>query len=336
MISKEFNSVLDLLKKFKDEQTCIEHLEGIRWREGVVSPFDPRSKIYKCKDNRYHCQNTNKYFNVKTGTLFDNSKVPLQKWFLAIYLLTSSKKGISSLGLSRELGTTQKTAWFMAHRIRNCFGIDDDTELDGTVESDETFVGGKNKNRHKDKKVEQSQGRSFKDKTPILGLMERQEIELTERPHKLVPDKIVIEPLILKPSFVVCRVVPDTKLKTIQPILKSFVKNNTKLVTDEWHAYQGLSSNYDHYIVNHAAKEYVNNEDSSIHSNTIEGFWSIVKRGIIGIYHYASRKHLQKYADEFAFRYNTKDISTTDRINLFFHNFENRLTYKILTQCKQV
>jgi transposase-like protein len=175
MINRDFTSILDLLNSFPDEQTCIDHLEKLRWSGFVVSPFDPISKVYKCKGNKYRCKNTGKYFNVKTNTLFDNTKIELKKWFLAIYLITSHKKGISSLQLSRDIDVTQKTAWFMLQRIRNCFNISNDEQLENEVEIeiDETFVGGKDKNRHADRKVENSQGRSFKDKTPVLGMIER-------------------------------------------------------------------------------------------------------------------------------------------------------------------
>ncbi len=166
MINKDFNSILDLLQTFSDEQTCIDHLEELRWNGHVVSPFDSSSKVYKCKGNKYRCKNTSKYFNVKTGTLFDNTKVKLQKWFLAIWLVTSHKKGISSMQLAKDIDVTQKTAWFMLQRIRNCFGIENNNTLDGEVEADETYIGGKNKNRHKDKKVDNAQGRSSKDKAP--------------------------------------------------------------------------------------------------------------------------------------------------------------------------
>ncbi|MDD3080252.1 MAG: hypothetical protein PHH37_14290 [Paludibacter sp.] len=134
MIDTNFSSIIDLLKAFPDEQTCINHLEEIRWNNHVVSPFDPSSKVYKCKGNKYRCKNTGKYFNVRTNTLFDNTKVELRKWFLAIYILSSHKNGISSLQLSRDLDITQKTAWFMLQRIRNCFGISDDTKLNNEVE----------------------------------------------------------------------------------------------------------------------------------------------------------------------------------------------------------
>jgi transposase-like protein len=155
MINIEFKSIKELIKAFPDEQTCISHLEQLRWNGNVVSPFDETSKVYTTARG-YKCKNTGKYFNVRTATLFDNTKIELQTWFLAIYLITGHKKGISSLQLGRDLNVTQKTAWFMLQRIRNCFGIDaaeteidNDNKLGGSgviVEVDETIVGGKVKN----------------------------------------------------------------------------------------------------------------------------------------------------------------------------------------------
>lgn len=126
MMNKDFNSIIELVKTFPDEQSCINHLEEIRWANGVISPFDSSSKIYKCKDNKYRCKNTGKYFNVKTNTLFDNTKIALQKWFLAIWLVTSYKKDISSLQLSKDIDVSQKTAWFMLQKIKVCFGLYED------------------------------------------------------------------------------------------------------------------------------------------------------------------------------------------------------------------
>lgn len=301
MINKDFNSILDLLKTFPDEQTCINHLEALRWNGNIVSPFDPESKVYKCAGNKYRCKNTSKYFNVKTGTMFDNSKIKLQKWFLAIWLITSHKKGISSLQLSRDIDVTQKTAWFMLQRIRNCFGINHD-ELTNTVEIDETYVGGKNKNRHESKKVQNAQGRSTKDKTPILGMVERK--------GKLIAKKV-----------------EDASFETISKEIIEKVKENAKVYTDEWLGYRSLDRIYDHSFVKHNHNEYVN---GIVHTNTIEGFWSLLKRGIIGIYHFTSKKHLQKYVDEFAFRYNSRNNGEPQRMNLLLTNMNNRLTYNTL------
>ena len=302
MINKNFKSILELIKVFPDEQTCINHLEELRWNGNVVSPFDNTSKVYNCKGNKYKCKNTGKYFNVKTDTIFDNTKMPLQKWFLAIWLVTSHKKGISSLQLGRDLDITQKSAWFMLQRIRNCFGIQNDNDLNNEVEADETYVDGKNKNRHNNKKFKNSQGRSAKDKTPVVGMVERK-------------------------GKLNARVVENVKSITLTREIIRNVKESANLYTDEWLGYKGVSRIYDHSIVKHNQGQYVNGR---IHTNTIEGFWSLLKRGIFGIYHFTSKKHLQMYVDEFVFRYNTRTNTEQGRFNLLLSNLENRITYKEL------
>lgn len=302
MINKDFNSIIDLLKAFPSEQSCIDHLEKLRWNENVVSPFDNDSKVYTCKGNKYKCKNTGKYFNVKTSTIFDNTKMPLQKWFLAIWLVTSHKKGISSLQLGRDLDITQKSAWFMLQRIRNCFGIDNDTQLNNEVEVDETYVGGKNKNRHANKKFKNSQGRSAKDKTPVVGMVERG-------------------------GKVTARTVDNVKSATLTAEIIRNVKESATLYSDEWLGYKGVSRIYDHSVVKHNQGQYVNGR---VHTNTIEGFWSLLKRGIFGIYHFTSKKHLQLYVDEFVFRYNSRNNTESERFNLLLMNLENRITYKEL------
>jgi hypothetical protein len=139
MISKDFHSLIDLVKAFPTEQSCIDHLTELRWSGYVISPFEPTSKVYKCKDNKYRCKNTGKYFNVRTNTLFDNTKIGLIKWFQAIWLVTIHKKGISSLQLSRDINVTQKTARFMLLRIRKCFGYEYDHDLNDEVENQASF-----------------------------------------------------------------------------------------------------------------------------------------------------------------------------------------------------
>lgn len=302
MINKDFKSIIDLLKTFPDEQSCIDHLTELRWNGNVVSPFDSTSKVYSCKGNKYRCKNTSKYFNVKTSTLFDNTKVKLQKWFLAIWLVTSHKKGISSIQLSKDIDVTQKTAWFMLQRIRNCFGVENSGQLENEVEIDETYVGGKNKNKHQSKKVEGSQGRSTRDKAAVLGMIERE-------------------------GKLIAKTIDNAKSESLTPEIIKAVKECATLYTDEWLGYKGVSRIYDHGAVKHNSGQYVNGR---IHTNTIEGFWSLLKRGIVGIYHFTSKKHLQMYVDEFVFRYNTRKFDESQRFNLLLANTEYRLTYKEL------
>lgn len=312
MIDKDFNSIIELFEAFPNEQSCIDHLEWLRWKGDVVSPFDPTSKVYKCKDNKFRCKNTGKYFNVKTNTLFDSSKIELRKWFVAIWLVTSHKKGISSAQLSRDIDVTQKTAWFMLQRIRNCFGISNDIEedvnngngnkLDGAVEIDETFVGGKNKFRHRDKKIKACQGRSFKDKVPVFGMLQRG-------------------------GKVIAKVVPNTRSITLFPLILKYIRVGSQLYTDEWDYSDAVNYLYNHRNVNHGAGFYGYDE---ITTNRIENFWTVVKRSILGIYYHWSRKHIQRYIDECVYRFNTRHHSDGERFNLLLENTEHRLTYKEL------
>jgi transposase-like protein len=291
MIDKEFNSIIELLKYFPDEDSCIKHLEKIRWARGITSPFNILSRVYKCKSG-YKCKETGKYFNVKTGTIFENTQLELQKWFLAIWLITCGKKGITSVQLAKDIGCTQKTAWNMAHKIRECFGIENNHKLDGNVEIDETFIGGKNKNRHYKKRHRSINGRLGIKKIPVLGMV--------QRGGKLI-----------------AKVIPNTSAKVLIPSIVNNVKYFTTIYTDEWKGYNAVKFNYDHKIVTHSHGNYVN---GIAHTNTIEGFWSLLKRGLIGVYHHTSKKHLQKYLDEFVFRYNTRQLSQCERFNLTLYN----------------
>lgn len=296
-----FKSILDLVAQFPDEQACIEHLETLRWGDNVISPFDPNSKVYKCKFNRYKCKNTGKYFNVKTGTIFEDTKIPLQKWFMALYIFSSHKKGISSHQLAKDIDVTQKTAWFMLHRLRYAFAHPNfKMTLSGDVEADETYMGGKEKNKHKSKRGRQVYGSV--NKTPILGLIERD-------------------------GNVIAQKVDNATMVTIIPFVHDNVVGGSTLYTDENRAYYYVKGFYNHKTVNHTQKEYVNGKS---HTNTIEGFWSQLKRGIDGIYHWVSTDHLQSYIDEYTLRYNTRKNSTCQRFDLILGNTIGRLTYKQL------
>ncbi|MDR2920524.1 MAG: IS1595 family transposase [Tannerella sp.] len=299
----KFNSLLELMETFNTEEICIKYLENLRWKNGVVSPFDPKSKVYVFSKNRYICKNTGKIFNVKTKTIFENTKISLRKWFMAIWLLISNKKGIPSTQLARDIKVTQKTAWFMLQRIRVYLICMNKGVLKEEVEADETFVGGKNKNRHKDKKVKQSQGRSFKDKTPVLGMLQRK-------------------------GNVIARVVKDTSQNELTPKILEHVDRNAILYTDEWHGYNIVNKLYEHYNVDHSKGIY---GIGNICTNAIEGFWTLIKRGYIGIYHYISPKYLQRYVNEFVFRYNTRKMSEHNRFNLLLCNIDYKMNYKVLT-----
>ncbi len=287
----KFKSITDLLAVFPTEQTIINYLEKSRWNSNVISPYDPTSKVYFCpSNNQYKCKNTKKFFNVKTGTAFANTKLPLRKWFLVSYLFTSHKKGISSCQLAKDLNITQKSAWHLLDDLRDNIKQSNfiNDMLKNLVEIDETFIGGKNKNRHWDKKVPNSQGRSWKDKVPVLGMLERN-------------------------GKLVAQVVQNTRQETIEPIIKNHIKKGSNVFTDEWHAYKDLHKNFNHKITNHSIKQYVNGKATT---NSIEGFWSHLKKGINGTYHWISKKHTQKYIDEFVLRFNTRKYGEQERFDL--------------------
>lgn len=300
----EFKSILDLLKAFPDEQSCINHLENLRWNGNVVSPFDETSTVYKCKGNKYKCKSTGKYFNVRTGTIFDNTKVPLQKWFLALYVFSSHKKGISSRQLAKDISVTQKTAWFLLHRLRYAFDHPNfKNTLGNIVEVDETFVGGEAKNKHSNKKNRNENGGTLHEKQPVLGMRERD-------------------------GNVVAVVVPNRNKEILLPIIQETVENDSTIMTDEYTAYRDLKHDYTHLRVNHGAKEYVN---QMAHTNGIENFWSHLKRGIDGIYHWVSKEHLQAYVDEFTLRFNTRKFNTQNRFDLILSAVAGKkLTYNDL------
>lgn len=311
MINTEFKSVIELVKAFPNEEVCIKHLEQLRWNGNVVSPFDETSKVYVCKGNKYRCKNTGKYFNVRTQTLFDNTKVELQTWFLAIYLVTAHKKGISSLQLGRDLNVTQKTAWFMLQRIRNCFGLNETDSEDGklggggqVVEVDETYVGGKTKNFSKAKRKKVVGGtQSFANKTTVMGY-------------------------VVRGGALRLQVLPKGRAGIISGVLNN-VSSDAILVTDTSSVYVNISDKFAaHEQINHSKEEYVRN--SVIHTNTIEGAFSMFDRMIIGTYHFVSHKHMQKYADELSFRYNTRTGSECSRFNLLLQHSSKRLTYQNL------
>lgn len=305
---QKFRTLVDLLTYFENEQICRDYLEIIRWEGILECPYKDckgGKHISKFKDGkRYKCPACQRTYSVKVGTIFEDSKIPLRKWYAGIYLITSHKKGISSCQLARDLGVTQKTAWYMNHRVRHSLGIEPEGKLSGIIEADETFMGGLESNKHKSKRTEGTQGRSVVKKTPVAGIVQR-DGELR------------------------AQVVPDTTGSSLRKFVYENVERGSKLNTDEWWGYRGLEKLFGHSVIKHNENQYVNGES---HTNTMEGFWSLLKRGVVGIYHSMSNKHLQKYVDEFVFRYNTRTLNESDRFNFMLSNMATHLPYKQLIQ----
>lgn len=301
----KFKSVRDLQKVFPTEQSCIKYLERRRWKGIITSPFDSTSKVYPCSNNRYKCEKTNKYFNVKIGTVFENTKISLQDWFWVLYVFANRKKGISSCQLSEDINVTQKTAWLMLQRLRHVSNLSLFKDmLKDFVEIDEAFLGGSNLNRHWDKKAPKAQGRNWKDKIPVWAAVEKDS------------------------GNMIARKVPDTKLSTLEPIINANIEKGSNVYTDDWYRHSNLSQNFNHQWVNHSAKKYVNGKAST---NAVENRWSHLKRMTYGTYHWISRKHAQKYIDEFVMRNNTRKYSKQDRFDLLLSSaVGKRLTYQQL------
>jgi len=230
----------------------------------------------------------------------------LQKWFLALYVFSSHKKGISSHQLGRDISVTQKSAWFLLHRLRYAFDHPNFKATIGeVVEIDECGIGGESSNKHENKKIKNEQGNTLHDKASVIGLKQRG-------------------------GNVIAKVVEDRTKETLLPIIYKNVDANSILMTDENVAYATLSNKFEHYTVNHSAKEYVN---MMAHINGIENFWSHLKRGIDGIYHQVSKQHLQSYVDEFTLRFNTRKFTTQNRFDLILADVAGkRLTYQKLTK----
>jgi transposase-like protein len=312
---KEPKTLQEAILYFADMDRCIAYLASSRWPDGVaVCPtcgrrdvsYVPKRRVWQCKSRHPKCQ-----FSVKVGTIFEDSPIRLDKWLMAMWMVANCKNGVSSYEIHRALGVTQKTAWFMLHRIRLSM-MEESGQLSGTVEMDETFIGGKVKNMHKSKKPKgpgiTGKPVSGTAKTIVVGMLERN-------------------------GRVKAEVVRERSSTTLRAVANKHIVPGTALVTDEWGGYKGLSKEFLHVFVNHAV-EYVNGQ---IYTQGIENFWSLLKRGLGGTYISVEPFHLFRYIDEQAFRYNNRatadnPLNDSDRFALVVSQIVGRrITYAELT-----
>ena len=300
----QFNNIISLTSYFNSEYTCKQAIIESRWADGdIVCPYCGKHHCVTRKDGKFRCRHCGRNFSCLVGTIFENTKLPLIKWFVAMYLISSHKKGISSHQLSRDLHITQSSAWYMLQKIRSLYSQDDATSFEGTVECDEVYIGGREKWKHKSMRTPHTQGRSTKTKTPVFGMMER---------DTTINAKGEVENI----TYVRAFAVRNTNRDTLQPIIQQFVDCGSRIITDELNAYNGLRNlGYDHAVVNHNAEEYANGD---IFTNSIEGFWSHFRRMISGCYHDVSDAHLQQYIDEAVYRWNTRKASESERFSDMF------------------
>ena len=284
---REGITLMQLADMFPDEGAARSWFEGLVWPDGRHCPRCGSTRTHEASHAKspYRCSDCRSYFSVKTGTLTEGSKVPLRKWAFAIYLEATSLKGISSMKLHRDIGVTQKTAWFMLHRIREAWADKKDGPFEGPVEVDETHIGGKRKNMSKDKRAHLT-GRGTVGKAIVAGAKDR------------------------ATNTISAEVVPGTDMASLQGFVASRAAPGAKIYTDEHRAYQGMR--FDHETVNHSVSEYVRDQ---AHTQGIESFWATLKRAYHGTYHHISPKHLKRYVKEFAAKHNIRDRNTIDQMD---------------------
>jgi transposase-like protein len=301
-------SLIEAIRYFSDLDVCTEYVAKLRWPNGPVCPscgcmeysYLTTRRVWKCKA----CK---RQYSVKVGTVFEESRLGLDKWLPAVWLAANTKNGISSHELARALGVTQKSAWFMLHRIRLAMQAGTLEKMSGEVEVDETFVGGKvgfMKRDARERKGITRRGGLGEHKTAVMGFRERE----TGR--------------------VRAQVIPDTKSSTLKPAVDAAIKAGSSVYTDQWNGYTGLESRFDHQTVNHA-ETYV---DGRVHTNGIENFWAMLKRGLNGTYVSVEPFHLFRYLDERVFTYNERNLTDLGRFSAVLGAIsDRRLTYTALT-----
>jgi len=284
--SVETISIYQFLKRIPDEKAAREYIEGLIWVNGRYCPFCKSSNTVRVKDEKpmpYRCKDCRKHFSVRVGNIFESSKVKLHTWLAAIYLMTTAKKGVSSPQIARQLGITQKTAWMLCQKIREMWRVPIKAVLSGEVEVDEAYMGGTERNKHANKRL--NSGRGIVGKQPVVGLRDRN-------------------------NKVVGVVVEDTNMKVLHGLIRQAVRKGSHIYTDGHKGYHGLTD-YQQSEVHHFEGEYVNNQ---VHTNGIESFWALLKRAYYGTFHHMSVKHMQRYVDEFAARQNMRGCDATDII----------------------
>jgi transposase-like protein len=305
----QFKSLQEVVIRFSDEKVCEAYLEQLRWNGKPECPNCGCSKVYKLASVKqpYKCGDRfcGKKFSVRIGLIFEATNIPLSKWFIAIFLVTNHKKGISSCQLARDLDITQKSAWHMIMRIREMMRVKTAVKMDNIVEVDEVYIGGKMKNKHNKIRAQYK-----KDGGYLSG-------HFGNREKKAVTVKVI-----------------DSTKQTLKEMVKDHVNPSATIITDSLMAYRGLASTFTaHEIIHHENHEYVR---GNFYTNTVEGFFSLLKRSIFGIYHQCSHKHLARYCDETAYRYNTREIKDSERFTLSLTNSQGRLKYATLIQKTEV
>ena len=301
-------TLLEAVRFFSDIDICNDYMARVKWPDGkIVCPKCGGERVGKIKTRKMLRCNTKgcrKQFSYKVDTIFEDSPLGLDKWFVAVWCITNAKNGISSYELHRALGVTQKTAWFMLHRVRAAMQEGSFKKLEGTVESDETFVGGKAKNMHAKKRAEKIQGRGPIGKEIVQGVLERG-------------------------GRVIAGVVKNQKRGSLQPTVRDNVEAGSTVYTDALRSYQGLEDEYLHDTIDHA-KEYVRGD---VHTNGIENFWSLLKRCINGTYVSVMPWHLKSYVDEQVFRFNERKADDSERFDeVMSRTVGRRLTYEALCE----
>jgi transposase-like protein len=311
MNEREPTTLIEAVRYFSDGAACAEYMRQIKWPEGAVTcPSCASDKVGRIETrNKYKCRDCKRQFTDKVDTIFEDSPLPLSSWFVAVWQIANCKNGVSSLELSRALGVTQKTAWFILHRIRLAMRVGTFRKMRDTVESDETFIGGRAENMHAKKREKRIQGRGPVGKAIVHGLLERGDKSA---------EKI---------SQVRVEHVPSTEAETLMPIIAANVDVHAIVCTDAASSYAGLCSRYVHQFIDHATA-YVRDK---VHTNGIENFWSLLKRMLRGTYVAVAPFHLFRYLDEESWRFNERDTNDGGRFNRIMKGVTGRrLTYRQL------